>query len=143
MIGIVIGSEAAAAFDEFTRTNLDDQMTKQERYDWPNYFRTARTIPAVEYINTNRHRALLMKKINDAMKNFDIIITPTFEGKQLSITNLTGHPALCMPIGLDKQQLPNSITLLANVYKEEDLLLFGKFFQDHTDYDDMHPSMFK
>ena len=143
MIGIVIGSEAAAAFDEFTRTNLDDQMTKQERYDWPNYFRTARTIPAVEYINTNRHRTLLMKKINDAMKNFDIIITPTFEGKQLSITNLTGHPALCMPIGLDKQQLPNSITLLANVYKEEDLLLFGKFFQDHTDYDDMHPSMFK
>ena len=143
MIGIVIGSEAAAAFDEFTRTNLDDQMTKQERYDWPNYFRTARTIPAVEYINTNRHRTLLMKKINDAMKNFDIILTPTFEGKQLSITNLTGHPALCMPIGLDKQQLPNSITLLANVYKEEDLLLFGKFFQDHTDYDDMHPSMFK
>ncbi len=143
MIGIVIGSEAAAAFDEFTRTNLDDQMTKQERYDWPNYFRTARTIPAVEYINTNRHRALLMKKINDAMKNFDIIITPTFEGKQLSITNLTGHPALCMPIGLDKQQLPNSITMLANLYQEEDLLLFGKFFQDHTDYDDMHPSMFK
>lgn len=143
MIGIVIGSEAAAAFDEFTRTDLDDQMTKQERYDWPNYFRTARTIPAVEYINTNRHRALLMKKINDAMKNFDIIITPTFEGKQLSITNLTGHPALCMPIGLDKQQLPNSITMLANLYKEEDLLLFGKFFQDHTNYDDMHPSMFK
>ena len=143
MIGIVIGSEAAAAFDDFTRTDLDDQMTKQERYDWPNYFRTARTIPAVEYINTNRHRTLLMKKINDAMKNFDIILTPTFEGKQLSITNLTGHPALCMPIGLDKQQLPNSITLLANVYKEEDLLLFGKFFQDHTDYDDMHPSMFK
>ncbi len=143
MIGIVIGSEAAAAFDEFTRTDLDDQMTKQERYDWPNYFRTARTIPAVEYINTNRHRALLMKNINDAMKNFDIIITPTFEGKQLSITNLTGHPALCMPIGLDKQQLPNSITMLANLYQEEDLLLFGKFFQDHTDYDDMHPSMFK
>lgn len=143
MIGIVIGSEAAAAFDDFTRTDLDDQMTKQERYDWPNYFRTARTIPAVEYINTNRHRTLLMKKINDAMKNFDIIITPTFEGKQLSITNLTGHPALCMPIGLDKQQLPNSITFLANLYQEEDLLLFGKFFQDHTDYDDMHPSMFK
>jgi len=143
MIGIVIGSEAAAAFDEFTRTNLDDQMTKQERYDWPNYFRTARTIPAVEYINTNRHRALLMKKINDAMNKFDIIITPTFEGKQLSITNLTGHPALCMPIGLDKQQLPNSITFLANLYQEADLLLFGKFFQDHTDYDEMHPSMFQ
>ena len=46
MIGMVIGAESAAAFDEFTRTDLDDQMTKQNRYDWPNYFRTARTIPA-------------------------------------------------------------------------------------------------
>lgn len=143
MIGMVIGAEAAAAFDEFTRTELDDQMTRQGRFDWPNYFRTARTIPAVEYINTNRHRALLMKKINAAMKDYDVVITPSFEGKQLSITNLTGHPALCMPIGLNKQKTPNSITFLANLYQEEDLLLLGKFFQDHTDYDDLHPSMFK
>lgn len=143
MIGMVIGAEAAAAFDEFTRTELDDQMTRQGRFDWPNYFKTARTIPAVEYINTNRHRALLMKKINAAMKDYDVVITPSFEGKQLSITNLTGHPALCMPIGLNKQKTPNSITFLANLYQEEDLLLLGKFFQDHTDYDDLHPSMFK
>ncbi len=143
MIGMVIGAEAAAAFDEFTRTELDDQMTRQGRFDWPNYFKTARTIPAVEYINTNRHRALLMKKINATMKDYDVVITPSFEGKQLSITNLTGHPALCMPIGLNKQKTPNSITFLANLYQEEDLLLLGKFFQDHTDYDDLHPSMFK
>jgi Asp-tRNA(Asn)/Glu-tRNA(Gln) amidotransferase A subunit family amidase len=143
MIGMVIGAESAAAFDEFTRTDLDDQMTKQNRYDWPNYFRTARTIPAVEYINTNRHRVLLMKKINAVMKDYDVVITPSFEGKQLSITNLTGHPALCMPIGLNKQKVPNSITFLANQYQEEDLLLLGKYFQEHTDYDDVHPPMFK
>ena len=143
MIGMVIGAESAAAFDEFTRTELDDQMTKQTRFDWPNYFRVSRTIPAVAYINTNRHRTLLMQKVNQAMEEFDIIITPSFYGKQLSITNLTGHPALCMPIGLTKQGTPNSITFLSNLFKEEDLLLFGKYFQDNTDFDEMHPPKFK
>ena len=143
MIGMVIGAESAAAFDEFTRTEMDDQMTRQTRFDWPNYFRVARTIPAVAYINTNRHRAVLMQKVNQAMEEFDIIITPSFYGKQLSITNLTGHPALCMPIGLTKQGIPNSITFLSNLFKEEDLLLFGKFFQDNTDFDEMHPLKFK
>jgi Asp-tRNA(Asn)/Glu-tRNA(Gln) amidotransferase A subunit family amidase len=84
-----------------------------------------------------------MQKVNQAMEEFDIIITPSFFGKQLSITNLTGHPALCMPIGLTKQGTPNSITFLSNLFKEEDLLLFGKFFQDNTDFDEMHPPKFK
>jgi Asp-tRNA(Asn)/Glu-tRNA(Gln) amidotransferase A subunit family amidase len=143
MIGMVIGAESAAAFDEFTRTDLDDQMTRQNKYDWPNYFRVSRTIPAVEYINTNRHRSILMQKVNQEMENFDIIISPSFVGKQLSITNLTGHPALCMPIGFTKQGSPNSITFLANLFKEEDLLAFGKYFQDNTNYEDVHPPKFK
>jgi len=143
MIGIVIGSESAAAFDAFTRNNIDDQMTRQTRGDWPNYFRTSRTIPAVEYINANRHRSVLMKTFNQAIANFDVIITPSFAGRQLSITNLTGHPALCMPIGLNKQGVPNSITFLGNWFKEEDVLLLGAYFQQHTNFDDIHPPKFK
>ncbi len=143
MIGIVIGSESASAFDAFTRNDIDDQMTKQTRGDWPNYFRTSRTIPAVEYINANRHRSILMKTFNQAISNFDVIITPSFAGRQLSITNLTGHPALCMPIGLTKQGVPNSITFLGNLFKEEDILLLGKYFQDNSSFDDIHPSKFK
>lgn len=143
MIGIVIGSESAAAFDAFTRLDIDDQMTRQTRNDWPNYFRQARTIPAVEYINTIRHRSILMEKTNEAMKNYDVVITPSFGGKQLAITNLTGHPALCMPTGLNKQGTPNSITFLANLFKEEELLAFGKYFQSITSFDEMHPEKFK
>jgi Asp-tRNA(Asn)/Glu-tRNA(Gln) amidotransferase A subunit family amidase len=143
MIGIVIGSEAAAAFDAFTRLDMDEQMTRQTRNDWPNYFRQARTIPAVEYINTMRHRSVLMEKTNQAMKEFDVVISPSFGGRQLAITNLTGHPALCMPIGLSKQGTPNSITFLANLFKEEALLSVGKFFQSITSFDEMHPEKFK
>jgi Asp-tRNA(Asn)/Glu-tRNA(Gln) amidotransferase A subunit family amidase len=143
MIGIVIGSEAAAAFDAFTRLDMDEQMTRQTRNDWPNYFRQARTIPAVEYINTMRHRSVLMEKTNQAMKEFDVVISPSFGGRQLAITNLTGHPALCIPIGLSKQGTPNSITFLANLFKEEALLSVGKFFQSITSFDEMHPEKFK
>ena len=143
MIGIVIGSEAAAAFDAFTRLNIDDQMTRQTRGDWPNYFRQARTIPAVEYINTNRHRVTLMEKTIEAMKDFDVVITPTFGGRQLAITNLTGQPALCMPTGSTKTGLPTSITFLANHFREEELLSFGKFFQSITLYEEIHPTIFQ
>lgn len=143
IIGLVIGAEAAAAFDEFTRVGLDDQMTRQTRYDWPNYFRVSRMIPAVEYVNANRHRSVLMQKMNQAMQEYDVIITPSFGNRQLAITNLTGHPALCMPIGFTKQGTPNSITLLANLYREEELVAVGSFFQKITDHDEKHPDRFK
>jgi Asp-tRNA(Asn)/Glu-tRNA(Gln) amidotransferase A subunit family amidase len=143
IIGQVIGAESAAAFDAFTRTGLDEQMTRQTRFDWPNYFRVARTIPAVEYINANRHRSTLMQRVNEAMQQFDVIITPSFGGRQLAITNLTGHPALCMPIGLTKLGVPNSITFLANLFREEELLALGNFFQEKTDHDNIHPEKFR
>jgi Asp-tRNA(Asn)/Glu-tRNA(Gln) amidotransferase A subunit family amidase len=143
IIGQVIGAESAAAFDAFTRTGLDDQMTRQTRFDWPNYFRVSRTIPAVEYINANRHRSILMQRVNEAMQAFDVIITPSFGGRQLAITNLTGHPALCMPIGLTKQGTPNSITFLSNLFNEEALLSLGNFFQEKTDYHNIHPEKFR
>ena len=85
------------------------------------------------------------------MKDYDIVICPTFEGNQPAITNLTGHPALCMPTGFSNQEisagvkasLPTSITLLANLYQEALLLAVGKAFQQATDYEDKHPSLFK
>lgn len=143
LIGMVIGAEAAAAFDEFTRIGLDDQMTRQTRFDWPNYFRVSRLIPAVEYVNANRHRTILMQKMNEAMEPWDVIITPSFGNRQLAITNLTGHPALCMPIGFNKQGLPTSITFLSNLFREEELVMLGSYFQSVTNHDEKHPERFK
>jgi len=143
LIGMVIGAEAAAAFDEFTRIGLDDQMTRQTRFDWPNYFRVSRLIPAVEYVNANRHRTILMQKMNQAMEPWDVIITPSFGNRQLAITNLTGHPALCMPIGFNKQGLPTSITFLSNLFREEELVKLGSYFQSVTNHDEKHPERFK
>lgn len=143
LIRTILSAECAAAFDDFTRSNLDDMMTRQTKVDWPNTFRAARFIPAVEYINANRHRYLLMRNVNRVFQQFDVIIVPTFSGNQLSITNLTGHPALCMPNGFNRFNLPTSITFLGKLYGEANLLAVGKAYQDATGWDEMHPEMFK
>lgn len=141
--GIIISVESAAAFDEFTRTDLDDMMTRQGRGDWPNQFRSARFIPAVEYVNANRHRYLLMQKMNEFMSKYDVVICPTFVGSQLRITNLTGHPVVCLPTGFNKNHLPTSITLVGKLYDEATLLAVAKAYQQATQWDEMHPEMFK
>lgn len=145
IMDIVIGAECAAAFDDFTRTNLDDEMTRQGRGDWPNSFRTSRFVPAVEYINANRHRYLLMQQVNEAMKDIDVLICPTRgSGNQGAITNLTGHPVVCVPTGFDKRNnLPTSITLIGKLYDEATILAAAKAYQDATQWDEMHPAMFK
>lgn len=143
MIGITVGAESAAAFDELTRTDLDETLTRQNRNDWPNFFRSARLIPAVEYINTTRHRYLLMQAVNTFFGNVDVVITPTFGSSQLAVTNLTGHPALCMPTGFNQRGLPTSITFVGKLYGEAGLLLAGKVLQQNTGWEDVHPEKFK
>ena len=143
IIGIVIGSESAAAFDGFTRTGLDDKMTRQGKGEWPNYFRAARFIPAVEYINANRHRYTLIQKVNDVIEKYDVIICPTWVGNQAAITNLTGHPAISIPTGFDKNHSPTSITLVGKLYDEATILAIAKVYQDATQWNKMHPEFFK
>ncbi len=143
IVGIIISAECAAQFDDFTRSELDDMMTRQGKGDWPNQFRSARFIPAVEYINAYRHRYLLMQKVNAVIKEYDVFICPNWAGNQLAITNLTGHPALCFPTGYNKNKLPTSITLVGNLYSEATLLAVAKAYQDATDFNKQHPDFFK
>lgn len=145
VMDVVISAECAAAFDDFTRNNIDDEMTAQGKYDWPNSFRVARFIPAVEYINANRHRYLLMQKVNEVVNQFDVIICPTRgSGNQTAITNLTGHPVVVVPTGFDKRSnTPTSITFIGKLYDEATILSVAKAYQNATTWDDMHPPMFK
>lgn len=143
IIDIILGAESAAAFDELTRTNRDDLIERQDKNFWPNIFRTARLIPAVEYINANRYRYQLCEGMNRFMKDYDVLIVPTFAGKQLSITNLSGHPVVCMPIGFNQRGLPQSITLIGNLYDEASILSAAKAYQDKTDHNKKHPDKFK
>lgn len=145
IMDVVISAECAAAFDDFTRNNIDDEMTWQGKFDWPNSFRVARLMPAVEYINANRHRYLLMQKVNEVVNQFDVIICPTRgSGNQTAITNLTGHPVVVVPTGFDKRfNTPTSITFIGKLYDEATILSAAKAYQNATGWDEMHPAMFK
>ena len=142
MADIVLNSESGAAFDAFSRSRLDDELTGQNRNDWPNSFRAARFIPAVEYINANRHRYALINAMYSFMKNYDVLIVPTFAGSQLSITNLTGNPVVCMPVGFTQNGLPVSICFLGNLYDEASILTLAKAYQDATEFNKKHPEKF-
>jgi Asp-tRNA(Asn)/Glu-tRNA(Gln) amidotransferase A subunit family amidase len=142
IMGVVLMSEGAAAFDELTRTNLDDALTSQNRFSWPNYFRAARFIPAVEYINANRLRTKMMAEIGEILRGYDCVIMPSFEGDILPITNLTGHPVVVMPNGFLKNH-PTSISFLGNLFDDDIILAVAKAFQDATDFEDVHPELFK
>jgi Asp-tRNA(Asn)/Glu-tRNA(Gln) amidotransferase A subunit family amidase len=143
IIGVILSAESAAAFDELTRTNRDDLIERQDKGFWPNSFRSARLIPAVEYINANRYRYNLCQDMYDFMKDWDILIVPSFAGRQLSITNLTGNPVVCMPIGFNPNGNPASITLLGKLYDEATILAAAKAYQDKTDFNKKHPDLFK
>lgn len=79
------------------------------------------------------------------MQAVDVLICPTRgSGNQSAITNLTGHPAVCVPTGFDKRsQLPTSITFLGNLYDEAAILLAAKAYQQSTGWDEMHPPKFR
>lgn len=145
IMDVVIGAECAAQFDEMTRLNIDDALTRQTKNDWPNSFRTARFVPAVEYINAQRHRYTLMQKVNEVMQQYDVIICPSRgDGNQSAITNLTGNPVVCVPTGFDKKlNLPTGISFVGNLYDEATILSIAQAYQKATNWDETHPDLFK
>ena len=145
IMDVVIGAECAAQFDEMTRLNIDDILTRQTKSDWPNSFRTNRFIPAVEYINAQRHRYTLMQKVNEVIQQYDVIICPSRgDGNQSAITNLTGNPVVCVPTGFDKKSnLPTGISFVGNLYDEATILSIAQAYQKATNWDEAHPALFK
>jgi len=142
-LSFILNAEAAAAFDELTRSGQDDLMVRQIKRAWPNVFRQARLIPAVEYIQANRIRSLLMREMARIMKNIDVYVAPSFGGNNLLLTNLTGHPAVVVPNGFNEKGSPTSISFIGNLFEEEKVLAVAKAFQEATGFHLKHPDMKK
>ena len=137
----ILVAEAAAAFDDLTRSGRDKLLTAQGKNDWPNTFRAARFIPAVEYVNGNRARMIGLQQMADVFKKVDVIVAPTFS-TQLLVTNLTGHPAVILPSGFrDKDSTPVSLTFLGALFGEASLLAVARAWEQATNYHDQHPKL--
>lgn len=141
---IILNAEAAAAFDDLTRSGGVNQLSGQGRGDWPNAFRTARFIPAVEYIRAQRARTLLMRQMDELMSKWDVFVTPTGSAS-LTVTNLTGHPACVVPCGFIKNAagvtLPQNIMFTGGLYDEAAPLRVAMAYQRATDWNTKHPTL--
>lgn len=138
---MTISVEGAAAFDELTRSGRDSLLVAQHKYAWPNTFRGARFIPAVEYLQAQRVRTLLVQQMQEKLKDVDVYISPSFASSNLVITNLTGHPCVVVPNGFQKNGMPTTITFMGKLFGEAELLSFSKFYQDLTNHEEQHPNL--
>jgi len=139
---IILRAEAGAFFDELVRSGEVDLMVEQGPSSRANSLRQSRFIPAVEYLQANRHRKQLIEEIHALFKDYDVIIAPSNRGRQLLITNLTGHPAISVPNGFDNKGRPTSFTLIGNLYDEGSILALARAFQELTDFDEKYPPLF-
>ena len=95
----VIYAEAAAAFEELTLSDIDDTLKWQDDGAWPNTFRKARFLSAVDHVQLDRLRYQVMLALDGLFANVDALIGPFMTGPMLIASNFTGHPCLHLRAG--------------------------------------------
>ncbi|MBS1706220.1 MAG: amidase [Armatimonadetes bacterium] len=134
----ILMAESASAFDEFLRS---DNINKLENSAWPDYFRSARFVPAVEYIQTQRARSLLMAQMAELMKDFDVLVTPNIGLSTLFLTNLTGHPQAIIPDGVGDKGIQRSCSFIGHLYREDLLASVANQVQMLSTYHTLRPTL--
>jgi Asp-tRNA(Asn)/Glu-tRNA(Gln) amidotransferase A subunit family amidase len=141
-IRFILDAEAAAAFDDLTRSGRDAQLVRHGAGSWPNTFRKGQLIPAVEYIRANRIRWLVMQEMEKLMADIDVYVAPSFGGTSLLLTNLTGHPQVVLPNGFRAGDgTPTSIVFTGRLYGEAEALAVAHVYQQATDFHKKRPTL--
>jgi len=167
---IILNAECGAAFEPDT---LNGKIKELESYStWPNTFRTAQFLPAVDYVNANRVRVAAMNQMWDLFSKYDVVVTPR---ENTSVTNIVGTPSIVVPTGFAIPQpfgrggggggrgagggrggdttrpaapppvtvpLPTSVYIMGPIFQDEKNLLVAHAFQQATDFHKKHPPQF-
>ena len=154
-----LSAESAAAFEELTLSNRDDELRRQIDNAWPNSFRQARYFSAVDYVQADRLRRSVMQQTQEFFSQVDVIIGPSFGTPMLSLTNFTGQPCLAMRAGFEEitprslfnhpendtdetlHRIPRSISLWSNLYQEGKLLQVGRALEVELGIADERPTL--
>ena len=107
----VLYAEAAASFERLTLDGDDDSLTWQDAGAWPNSFRKARFLSAVDLVGADRLRSLVMRDTDALFGRVDAMIGPCFAGPMLTITNFTGHPCLALRAGFRRSPTRRRLSL--------------------------------
>jgi Asp-tRNA(Asn)/Glu-tRNA(Gln) amidotransferase A subunit family amidase len=125
---LILDTEAAAAFDDLTRRGVTEGLN-----EWPRTFQQGQFVPAVEYLRANRVRTLVLREMEEMMRQVDLYVG----GNDLLLANLTGHPTVVLANGWrkeDERELPRSITFTGRLYGETELLAVAHTYQRATGY---------
>jgi len=153
------GVEAAAFFDELVRSGRDKQMTNPGR---ASAWRNARAVPAVEYLQNQRARTMMMMKLAEATADVDVYLAPANSGgpvgapasrgpggatnrsvvqRHFIMANLACYPALAVPNGFTEAGTPGTMTFYARPFAEGELLALAKAYQDASGFHLRRPSL--
>ncbi len=98
-LNTVLFAEAAASFEKITLDGAVDEMRMQTPDSWPNLFRQARFLSAVDYVQTDRLRRMVAQEMVRVFSQVDVLLVPSLRDEILTLTNFTGHPSLTLRAG--------------------------------------------
>jgi Asp-tRNA(Asn)/Glu-tRNA(Gln) amidotransferase A subunit family amidase len=98
-LNVILFAESAAAFEELTLTRAVDQLKAQVADAWPNLFRQARFLSAVDMVQTDRFRRKVAMEMARVFSQVDMLLVPSLRDETLTIANFTGHPSLTLRAG--------------------------------------------
>jgi Asp-tRNA(Asn)/Glu-tRNA(Gln) amidotransferase A subunit family amidase len=162
----VVYAEGAAAFEDLTLDNLDDTLSRQDAGAWPNSFRKARFLSAVDHVQLDRLRYRAMLALDKLFGQVDFLIGPFMTGPMLVASNFTGHPCLHLRAGFiehgargpallggvklttgeaeetgPRRKVPHGISLWGRLFDEGRLLNFGLALERELGVTDMRPDL--
>jgi hypothetical protein len=145
-LSFILEVEAAAAFDDITRSGEVNQLSAgTSKSTWPNTFRQGRLVPAVEYIRAMRARTILMRLADDFFSKYDAVLEPGTAGT-LALTNLTGHPAMALKCGFTAAPgyasgQPRVLMITGRLYEEATICRIALAYEQATAWKDRHPTL--
>ena len=139
-LAALVGIEAAAAFEQLTLTGRDEQLIRQDVNAWPNIFRQARLVSAVDFVQLQRFRRQVMTMMDERFQIVDAMLSPSFAASMLLITNMTGHPCLVLRAGFVHDQ-PHGVTLWGRLFEEGALCEIGRALEHRLAVWDRRPEL--
>jgi Asp-tRNA(Asn)/Glu-tRNA(Gln) amidotransferase A subunit family amidase len=144
---LILFAEGAAAFEELTLSHGVDQLKMQTYDSWPNLFRQARFLSAVDFVQTDRMRRKVALEMDRIFSQVDLLLVPSLRDEMLTITNFTGHPSLTLRAGFvnvtqarsdwapdpehplpkfsPARRVPHGVTLIGKLFEEGALTQAG------------------
>jgi Asp-tRNA(Asn)/Glu-tRNA(Gln) amidotransferase A subunit family amidase len=144
---VILFAEAAAAFEELTLNHKLDELKMQVPDAWPNCFRQARFLSAVDMVQADRFRRKVAEEMARLFSEVDLLLVPSLRDEMLVITNFTGHPSLTLRAGFVQvsearsdwapdlahplprfsppRRVPHGVTLIGRLFEEATLATAG------------------